>query len=444
MSKSERHFVTDITCPFCGSNCDDIICEVEREEIVNVYNACECGAANFLPSHEAGRFTTPLWREDKADEFKEITWEEAYQKAAEILVTAKQPLLFGWTETSIETIREGIKLAEKVGGAIDGQVVHCHGPSIQAIQAVGYPSCTLGDVKNRADVVVYWGSNPMNAHARHLARYTTFVRGFFRQNGKVERTLIVGDPRVSDTAKIADIHVQMDLGGDYEVFSAMRAILRGHEPSESVICGVPKEKLVEAVDVMKNANFGMFHFGLGLTHSSAKSKNIEGGISLVRELNDYTKWNIMPLTGHYNVIGFVAAMTWTTGYPFATSFARGYPQYNIGEYSCPELLHREQPDAMFVIAADPGAHLAQKSVAHMARIPLIVSEVHPTPTTELANLILPATHNGIEAEGTGYRMDHIPIHMRKVVDPPAGLKESDTVMLRELLQAVDKRLEARN
>ncbi|MHA1734223.1 MAG: formylmethanofuran dehydrogenase subunit B [Promethearchaeota archaeon] len=441
VGKEKTILKEDITCAFCGAACDDIVVEVDEDEreILNVYNACECGAANFMENKEAVRFTQPLWREDKADEFKPISWEEALEKAADILTSAKMPLLFGWTETSIETVRESIKLCELVGGISDGQVIHCHGPSIQAIQAVGFPSCTLGDVKNRADVVVYWGCNPMNAHARHLARYTTYVRGYFRQNGRFERSLICVDPRVSDTAKIADIHLQVDLGGDYELFQAMRSILRGHKPAEKVISGVPIEKIEKTVEIMKNANYGILLFGLGLTHSSAKSKNIEAGISLMRELNDYSKWSLMPLTGHYNVIGYVACMSWQTGYPFAVSFARGYPRYNIGEFSCPELLKREQADAMFVMGADPGAHLAQKSVEQMAKIPLIVSEIHPTPTTELANLILPATHNGIEAEGSCYRMDSVPLHMRAVIKPPEGCKESDTVVIQELIKLIESR-----
>ncbi|GAB4305923.1 MAG: formylmethanofuran dehydrogenase subunit B [Promethearchaeota archaeon] len=442
MATKKTLMITDVTCAFCGAACDDIVVEVDEagKEILNVYNACECGAANFLGNHQAPRFTTPLWREDKSEEFKPISWDEALEKAADILLGAKVPILFGWTETSVETCREAILLTELVGGVSDGQVIHCHGPSIQAIQAVGYPSATLGDVKNRADVVVYWGCNPMNAHARHLARYTTYVRGFFRQNGKFERTLVVVDPRVSDTAKIADLHLQVNLGEDYELFQAMRAYLRGHELQGEKISGVPVEKIKQAVDLMKEANYGILHFGLGLTHSSSKSKNIEGGISLIRELNDHSKWQIMPLTGHYNVVGYVATMTWTTGYPFATSFHRGYPVYNVGEFSAPDLLRRGQADAMFVMGADPGAHLAAEAVAHMAKIPLIVSEIHPTPTTELANLVLPATHNGIEAEGSCYRMDSVPLHMRKVIDPPEGCMESDTVVLRKIREIVERKL----
>ncbi|WP_245618712.1 hypothetical protein [Methanogenium cariaci] len=50
---------------------------------------------------------------------------------------------------------------EILGGVIDSTTSVCHGPSILAIQEVGHPGCTLGQVKNRADLIIYWGGcNP--------------------------------------------------------------------------------------------------------------------------------------------------------------------------------------------------------------------------------------------------------------------------------------------
>ncbi|MHA1791175.1 MAG: formylmethanofuran dehydrogenase subunit B [Promethearchaeota archaeon] len=439
--KGNKTIITDVTCPFCGSACDDIICEVEDNEIVAVYNTCKVGTANFLPCKGAERFTTPLWRESKKDDFSPITWDEALEKAADILINAKHPLIFGWSETSVEALRQGVRLCELVGGTIDGQVTHCHGPTVQAIQEVGYPTATLGEVKNRADTIVYWGCNPLNAHARHLSRYSTFVSGFFKRHGRQERKLIVVDPRKTDTAKLADQYIKIDLGADYEVFQAMRAILRGAKITKDPIGGIPLDTLKELVETMKNASYGAFFFGLGLTHSASKKNNVEAGIGLVQDLNDHAKWQIMPLRGHYNVAGLNQVLSWLTGYPYAVNFARGFPRYNIGEFTSVDMLLRGEVDAMFSIAADPGAHVPQQAIRTMAKIPLIACDIHPTPTTELANLIIPGTHDGIEAEASCYRMDGIPIHMRKVVDPPKGCKPANHVWLKELVEIVEKKLD---
>src|SRR5660398_145704 len=46
------------------------------------------------------------------------------------------------------------------------------------------PSATLGQIKNRSDVIVFWGCNPVQAHPRHMSRYSTFSRGFFTEKGR--------------------------------------------------------------------------------------------------------------------------------------------------------------------------------------------------------------------------------------------------------------------
>ena len=48
----------------------------------------------------------------------------------------------------------------RVGATIDTTASLCHGPSLMALQEVGESTCTLGEVKNRADLVVFWGIEP--------------------------------------------------------------------------------------------------------------------------------------------------------------------------------------------------------------------------------------------------------------------------------------------
>jgi len=38
---------------------------------------------------------------------------------------------------------------------------------VLALQRVGRVSATLGEIKNRADVVVFWGADPMVSQPRH-------------------------------------------------------------------------------------------------------------------------------------------------------------------------------------------------------------------------------------------------------------------------------------
>ena len=54
--------------------------------------------------------------------------------------------------------------------------------------------------RNRADLVIFWGSNPAESHPRHLTRYSTMPKGLFVPNGRKDRTVVVVDVRRSKSA----------------------------------------------------------------------------------------------------------------------------------------------------------------------------------------------------------------------------------------------------
>lgn len=66
-----------------------------------------------------------------------------------------------------------------------------------------------------------------------------------------------------------------------------------------------------------------------------------------------------------------------------------------------------------VIAADPGAHYPGGAVKHLAEIPVIQVDIHWGPSTEIADVVLPGSFIGVECAGTSYRMDGVPIYMKK-------------------------------
>ncbi len=425
--------ISNVVCPFCGALCDDLEVIVENNEIKSVENACKLGASKFLRVKK--RIKKPLIMEK--GKFLEISMEKAIEKAAEILKNSEKPLIYGFSSTSCEAQAIGVALAEVLGGAIDCTSSVCHGPSIIAVQEVGYPSLTLGEVKNRADLVIYWGSDPMHAHPRHLSRYSIFPRGRFRERGLQDRELIVVDVRETDTAKLADWFIKIKPNRDFEVFNALRTILNKGDIFQDEVSGISKQDLKKLAEKMKTCQFGILFFGLGLTMSAGKHKNIVEAISLVIDLNRFTKFSIMAMRGHYNVTGFNEVLTWQTGFPYAVDFSKGYPWYNPGETDANSLLQREEVDAALVIASDPAAHFPKASVKYLSKIPLIVINPFESVTSQIASLVIPSTIVGIEEEGSAYRMDSVPIKLRKVVNPPEGLL-SDEEILRRILNKVKK------
>lgn len=429
--------VTDVICPFCGTLCDDLVVKLsdDGKQILEVENACAIGAEKFLHAQSPDRITRPRMKQENG-EWKEVTYEEAAKYTAKILCDAKKPLMYGWSSTSCEAQSTGHMIAEKVGGIVDNTATVCHGPSLIAVHDVGIPSCTLGEVKNRADRIVFWGCNPAHAHPRHMSRYSIFPRGFFTVKGQKSRKIIVVDPRPTDTASLADIHVQVEQGRDYELLDALRVAFKGEELPD-MIAGVPKEKVYELAELLKGGRFVTIFFGMGVTHSLGKNHNIDIAIAVTADLNKYTKASIIPMRGHYNVTGSGQVLGWQFGFPFCVDLSRGFARYNPGETSSNDLLQRGEVDASFVIGSDPGSHFPFKSVKKIYDLPSVCIDPHMTPTAAVSKCHVPVALVGIEVAGSCYRMDNVPIESRKVVDAPEGML-TDAEFLEMVLEEVNK------
>src|SRR4030066_410939 len=172
--------IKSVVCPVCGSLCDDIELTIENNEVVKVKNGCALCESKFLGYKSEHRIKTPMIR--KNGELVPVSMDEAGHKAAEILANANYPIMYGWSSTSCEAQRGGMELAEEIGGILDNTAGVCHGPSILGVQEVGIPTCTLGQIRHRADLIIYWGCDPWSAHPRHLERYTSFTEGRFEKS----------------------------------------------------------------------------------------------------------------------------------------------------------------------------------------------------------------------------------------------------------------------
>lgn len=427
--------VTDVVCPFCGTLCDDLEVKVtdDGKKILEVCNACVIGTEKFLHSQAEDRLKVPQMQ-DKDGNWKETSIENAVEYTAQTLCNAKKPLMYGWSSTNCEAQSVGHEIAELVGAVVDNTATVCHGTTLIAVQDVGVPSCTLGEVKNRADRIVFWGCNPAHAHPRHMSRYSIFPRGFFTGKGHKARKMVVVDPRSTDTAKMADVHMQIEQGRDYELLSALRVAVRG-APLPETVAGIPRETIQDVAATLKSGRFVVIFFGMGVTQSLSKNHNIDMAISLTRDLNEYTKAAIMPMRGHYNVTGSGQVLGWQFGYPFCVDLSRGFARYNPGDSTSNDLLRRGEVDAVFVLGSDPGAHFPISSVKKIAQLPSVCVDPHHTPTSAVCKLHMPVAFVGVEEAGCAYRMDNVPIETRKVVEPPEGMV-SDEEFLKMVLKRV--------
>jgi formylmethanofuran dehydrogenase subunit B len=138
---------------------------------------------------------------------------------------------------------------------------------------------------------------------QHYPTKSEEMHGAIMDPLKIDRKMIVVDIRKTPTAELADYFIQIEPNRDFELFQALRVLVKGGELDVDSVAGVPVEKLEELVDVMISCRFGVLFWGLGLTMTLGKYRNTEDAIRLVRDLNQRTKYVMMPVRGHYNVAG---------------------------------------------------------------------------------------------------------------------------------------------
>jgi formylmethanofuran dehydrogenase subunit B len=299
----------------------------------------------------------------------------------------------------------------------------------------GKVTCTLGEVKNRADFIVYWGGNPAECHPRHFTKYTLTQKGRFVPEGRKGRTMVLVDIRETPSAKAADLFLQIRPGKDFEILTTLRALLKKQRVDKEIVAetGLTVDQLQDLVDRMKRARFGVLFFGMGVSMTRGKHMNSAAILRLTAELNAFTKFVCMPMRGHGNVTGSDMVLRWTTGFPFGISMARGYPRFNPGEFSTVDLLVRGDNDAALILGADPGATMPQPGIEHLKRIPTIVLDPKVTHTSRLARVHITTAATGISAPGTVYRMDEVPLPLRPALTSPYP---TDEEILRRIRQAV--------
>ena len=346
------------TCTGCALLCDDIEATVENNRIKETRNACRRGAARMKGC--TNRLVSSIAQQP-------MDIESSIKKAAELLRNAKSPMVFGLDNSTSEAQAKGIQLARKINAIIDDTSSFCQGLLIEKILQKKLRTCFLDDIRNKADVLVYWGSDAQDSQPRHLSRFSYFPRGESRQRGYEEDRLAIAiDVRESNTAKICKGHFyRIPPKGDREFILALMEALSGKAPAYDT------KNMLGLASILKKAEFGAIFVGIGLTYS------IKNDFELLTGLADMLpKFNIMPMVGHYNMRGFNEALFKETGFVNRVKFEGKGVHDN--KYAIIETLKNKSIDALVVVGSDPVLSLPSSVSSHLASIPVAVSYTHLT------------------------------------------------------------------
>jgi formylmethanofuran dehydrogenase subunit B len=401
------------TCTGCALLCEDIEAIVENNRIKETRNACRRGAARIKGCVNR---LVPSIAQQPAD------IESSIKKAADILRNAKSPMLFGFDNSTREAQLKGIELAKKLNAIIDDTSSFCQGLLIENILQNKLRTCSLDEIRNKADVLVYWGSDAQDSQPRHLSRFSYFPRGESRQRGYEEDRLAIAiDVRESNTAKICKGHFyRIPPKGDREFILALIEALSGKAPAYDT------KNMLGLASILKKAQFGAIFVGIGLTYS------IKNDFEILTALADMLpRFNIMPMVGHYNMRGFNEALFKETGFVNRVKFEGNGVQDN--KYAIIEALKNKSIDALVVVGSDPVLSLPRSVSSHLASIPVVCIDPCQTFTSRIATVNIPSAASGVESAGSAMRMDGKVIGLKKIVE---NNYMSDEDIMKRLTEAV--------
>src|SRR3954465_12719065 len=205
-----------VTCLGCGCACDDIAVRVRDDRISATTNACELGATWF------GDGTAPsAIRVDG----RESALDAALTAIATMLDASRWPLIYLAPELSCEAQREAIALADWIHGAVDTISSATALGSILAAQERGRATATLGEIRNRADVMVFWGVDPDARYPRYWSRYAPEPSGLHITSGRRGRQVIGVDVGAAHSAADADVRITVSERDEVALLTMIGAVI---------------------------------------------------------------------------------------------------------------------------------------------------------------------------------------------------------------------------
>jgi len=288
--------------------------------------------------------------------------EEAIGAAAAVLGGARAPLVYGLVRSTVEAQREAVRLARRLRGAVD--VASGSAPAHLALARLGRRSASLGELRRRADLALFWGCDPDQSHAGFVERYVG------PRSGRTRLAIDVGE--ACGPADV-DARIAVPPEGELEALLVLRAFLRGRrvEREAAERAGLPLGALRDLAKRLTACRCAaLFHDG----DPPAERRDPERASALTAlalAAPPGTAVRLLAVREPGNPVGAESVLTWLTGCPGAVSFARGEPHYGPWELSGEAVLARGDADAVLLLGVDPARHLSQRALDRLARVPTV-------------------------------------------------------------------------
>lgn len=458
------------TCTYCGVGCqldvsvkDGKILSIQApyDAEVNAGHTCLKGRYAFRFYNHPDRLRYPQIRRN--GKLERVSWDEVYDYIAGKLISIKNqygPDAIAGISCARTTNEENYLMQKMIRAVIgtnniDGCARVCHSPTALGMQrtfGTGAATNSIEDIKF-TDCMMVIGANPTAAHPVTGAK--------IKQKAMKGTPLIVIDPRRTEMAKYATIHLQLRPGTNVAVLDMMlyyiiseglvdeqfvdtrtegfddfkKGILSLNIDELEKVSGVPREQVRSAAIIYASAHAAMSFHGLGVTehYQGTYSVMLIAGLAMITGNIGKRGCGVNPLRGQNNVQGM--ADMGVQPYQGAGYLAVEDPQniqrfedfYGVNMpkktgFTIPEMYDAALEGKLRVlwltgedvVQSDPNS--AKVIAALKALDLLIVQEIFETETTPYAHVVLPGA-SFLEKEGTFTNGERRIQRVQKVVDP---------------------------
>jgi len=393
--------VEHVTCLGCGCACDDITVVVKQDRVAETRNACALGAAWFGD----GRIPQDVRVNGRA-----APLERALGEAARMLGAAKRPLVYLAADLSCEAQREAVALSDRLGAMLDS-ITAAAAAGVLAAQRRGRAGATLGEIRQRADVIVFWGVDPVARYPRFATRYAVEPRGLEAPRGRGSRTVIAVDVGAGRGPADADARVEIAGGDEVDALGVMRATVQGRVASDEARF----RGSAELAGRMSQGRYVVLVADGEPGAAPADPDRAEALVTLAQALNAPTRCALIVLRGGGNRSGADAVLTWQTGFPFAVDFAPGFPTYRP-HAGAAALLAAREIDAALVIGSP--ASIPAPLIGGWAGLATVAIGPRASAAAFKPAVSVDTGIAGIHEGGTAYRMDEVPLPLRPALAGP--------------------------
>jgi anaerobic selenocysteine-containing dehydrogenase len=471
------------TCGYCSVGCGIEIGVKGNRAIssrplashpVNRGKLCPKGLSEHYTIGAENRAKYPLLR--KNGKLERVTWREALATMVERFrgtQSAHGPAALGVLGTGQLVTEEFYTLGKLVQlgfgtNNYDGNTTLCMATAVSGYKlsfGSDGPPGNYEDIE-RADVVLLIGANLADNHPI-LCQYLEANRN---------KTLIVADPRVTKTAMMADLHLPLKPRSDLALlngianilihfnlidreyiekhttgFAELEKFLAGYTPERvAELTGLRQEVIYKTAVLYGRARAGFIGWTMGVNHSSIGTATVNAICNLALLTGQIGRPGAAPfsITGQCNAMGtreagFTSSMPGYRHFENPADRAELAGLLGIEDSALPAKRGLAYPDiieaavakkirAMWIIGTNPLVSYPNQGVLRhaLSNLDFLVVQdgYHPTPTTELADLVLPAAIWG-EKEGTYTNSERRVSKVNKAVEPPGEARSDFDIFL---------------